>query len=94
MKCEICGLEKVKMYKHHVVPKSKGGKHGKTINCCKTCHRQLHMLFTEKDLAELSLREVIATAKMQKFIKWRQKHPDEYRSRMSKKVKEYRKYHR
>jgi len=94
MKCGICGLERGKLYRHHVKPKSKGGRHGEIVKCCKTCSQQIHMLFTEKDLVEMSLREVIATTKMQKFIKWRQKHPNEYKVRMSKKVKKYKKYHR
>jgi hypothetical protein len=52
------------------------------------------MLFTEKELAEMSLKELIANVKMQTFIKWRQKHPEEYKARMSRKVKRWKKYHR
>lgn len=94
MKCAICGLEKGKLYRHHVKPKSKGGTHGEIVKCCKTCSQQVHMLFTEKELAQMSFRELLANVKMQKFIKWRQKHPEEYTVRMSKKVKNWRKYHR
>jgi hypothetical protein len=94
MKCAICGLEKSKVYRHHIKPKSKGGKHSEIAKCCKTCHRQIHMLFTEKELAEMSLKELIANVKMQTFIKWRQKHPEEYKARMSRKVKRWKKYHR
>lgn len=70
--CPICdrqlGAENVD--KHHLVPKTHGGKEKFLIH--KICHRKIHATFTEKELekryhtwAELRAHEEIA-----KFVLW------------------------
>jgi hypothetical protein len=93
-KCGICGEEVDRLYKHHVVPKVKGGAKGETVGCCYTCNGQVHMLFNESELARMSLEELVATEQVQKYIKWRRKHPGEHRHRMSRGVKKWKRYHR
>lgn len=92
MNCQICNEEMERSFKHHVVPKCKGGK--ATIEVCYTCNGQVHMLFNEQELAAMTLDELLSIDKMRKYIKWKQKHPGEYRHRMSQDVKKWKKYHR
>lgn len=84
MLCEICSTDEA-VEKHHVVPKSKGGK--ETIDCCSDCGGQVHMLFTNEDLGKMTLTDLMNTNKMRKYIKWKQKHPGNHRHRMSNEVK-------
>lgn len=56
MRCKICGYNQKRQEvsdgliyddcfeKHHIIPKSKGGKNNKEnlINICVKCHRKLH----------------------------------------------------
>ena len=69
----------VNMTRHHVVPKSRGGNEIEEI--CKTCHRQVHALFGNKELAGAlhSLEELRAHPEMIKYIAWvRKQNPDRY----------------
>jgi hypothetical protein len=55
---------------HHLVPKSRGGV--STVYLHRACHRQIHALFTENELAK-SYSTVIALCahpEMAKFINW------------------------
>lgn len=62
-----------------MVPKSKGGK--TTEKICRTCHRQIHSLFTNKQL-EKELNSVEALKEnldIQKYLSWvKDKNPDRY----------------
>lgn len=57
--CELCGRENQSLSGHHLVPKARHNKKvkrdlGKNRNVlvmiCMPCHRQLHSLFTNKEL--------------------------------------------
>lgn len=79
--CPLCERDVLlkNLTKHHLVPKSRGGK--ETEKVCRTCHRQLHALFTNKELEkELnSVEELTANEEVQKYLKWvRKKNPDRY----------------
>jgi hypothetical protein len=91
--CQICGQELVEVFKHHVVPKSKGGRNGEVIDCCYTCNGQVHMMYSEKELSKMSLKELINTSEMKKYISWKQKHPGDYRHRLSRPTKNWKKFH-
>ena len=39
-------------HKHHLIPRSKKGKHKGTILLCASCGYMVHKLFTNKDLAK------------------------------------------
>ena len=67
--------------RHHWVPRSEGGTDWSWLHAI--CHRKLHSLFTERELAGLypdaaSLR---AEPRMARFISWVRKRPPRYRSR-------------
>jgi hypothetical protein len=64
---------------HHLIPKSKGGKVTEYLH--RICHRQIHALFTETELAaQLNTAENLkAHPEMVKFIEWvKTKHIDFY----------------
>lgn len=71
---------------HHLVPKSKGGKATALLH--RICHRQLHALFTETELAEkyASLEALLADDDVREFVQWVRTKPDGFyeRTRSSK----------
>ncbi|MCG8326165.1 MAG: HNH endonuclease [Chitinophagales bacterium] len=72
--CLICerklGTQNVS--KHHLIPKSQGGKNTKTILIHNICHQKIHSVFSEKELErEFNTVEKIKNSEeMIKFIKW------------------------
>ena len=48
--CGLCGheYERRELTKHHLVPKSRGGRETELI--CRPCHAQIHAVYTEKEL--------------------------------------------
>lgn len=79
--CPICGRDMIagaSVNRHHFIPKSRGGKAQEEVHV--VCHRQLHALWTEKELEqEFSDPEIIkADPRMIKFIAWIQKKPNEF----------------
>lgn len=70
--CPLCDrvIPEGQIEHHHLVPKSKGGK--VTIALHRVCHRQIHAVFTDGQLAKTfstitALREDPA---IQKFVGW------------------------
>ena len=73
--CLICArdLERAKnVSKHHLIPKSKGGRNTATILIHNICHQKIHSVFTEKELRDEYhiVEKIIAHEEMTKFIKW------------------------
>ena len=66
---------------HHLVPKSHGGK--QTVVLHRICHRQIHALFNETELAHRlnSVESLRASEELQRFIKWVRSKPDEFYER-------------
>jgi hypothetical protein len=93
MKCLICETDEA-VEKHHVLPKSKGGRGQDTIECCSDCGGQVHMLFTNAELAIMTLEDLISNERMKKYVVWKRKHPGPHKHRMSSGVKDWKKYHR
>jgi hypothetical protein len=78
--CPLCGRLMFKgdsVDRHHWQPKSRGGKAADYLH--RTCHRKLHSLFTDKELAaEMATpAQVLRHPEMQKFIKWVRHQPPE-----------------
>ncbi len=75
--CPVCDRECdwVEGSRHHVLPKSQGGRETQTI--CRDCHRQIHRLFTVKELARQykTLEALKVTPEMQTWIHWVRKRP-------------------
>jgi hypothetical protein len=64
---------------HHLKPREKGGTAEHKTPMCKPCHKQLHAMFSNNDLAKLydSLESLRAAPMLQPFLKWiRKQKPD------------------
>ena len=49
--CELCEREDVETTVHHLLPKEMGGTFGPTANLCIPCHKQIHALYTNEEIA-------------------------------------------
>jgi hypothetical protein len=90
--CPICDRPIPESQKdaHHLIPKSKGGKTTEYLH--RICHRQIHALFTETELA-IQFNTVIALKQLpeiQGFIQWVKTKPNHFyeNSRKSTRLKE------
>lgn len=82
--CPLCGREMIEgstVNKHHLIPKSLGGKETFLIHV--VCHGKIHSVFTERELfhhyhtfERLKEHEEIA-----KFIKWVRKKDPEFKTK-------------
>lgn len=75
--CELCGRQDVETTVHHLLPKEMGGTFGETANLCIPCHKQIHALYTNQEIAArlTTLKELREDEKLSSFIKWIQKQP-------------------
>jgi hypothetical protein len=74
---------------HHLVPKSHGGVQTAVMH--RICHRQIHALFTETELARqyATVEALKQPEEMARFIRWVQTKPDAFfeKSRKSQRLK-------
>ncbi len=63
---------------HHLIPKSKGGKTTEYLH--RICHKQIHALFTETELAQQYHHAQILRdhPEMKKFIQWVSSKPNSF----------------
>lgn len=75
---------------HHLVPKSKGGRHTEFLH--RICHRQVHALFTETELARqyATVEALLAHPEMARFVAWVRTKPDDFfeRTRKSQRLRQ------
>ena len=66
---------------HHLVPRMKGGK--LTVAMHRICHRQVHALFSETELARdfSTPQALLASAEIRKFVEWVRTKPDDFYER-------------
>ena len=87
-RCALCGrvVPDDQRDKHHLIPKSEGGKETAVLH--RICHRQIHALFTESELAHdyATIDALMTNDAIRRFVKWvRNKPPGFYeRTRRSK----------
>lgn len=78
--CPICDRSIPESQKdaHHLIPKSKGGKTTEYLH--RICHKQIHALFTETELAQQYHHAQILREhpEMMKFIQWVKNKPDAF----------------
>lgn len=69
---------------HHLIPKSKGGRHTEYLH--RICHRQIHALFTETELARQlnSVEALLAHPDIALFVSWVKGKPDDFMERTRK----------
>ncbi|MGB3297170.1 MAG: HNH endonuclease [Phormidesmis sp.] len=82
--CLLCDRNCPKLTEHHLTPKQETKRRhkrrnkydraglGPTIDICPPCHKQIHTLFTNKELAaDLSSADLLKShPDLQKFLKW------------------------
>lgn len=78
--CPLCErvIPKSQQDEHHLVPKVKGGKETKTLH--RICHRQIHALFSEAELAQQyrTTEALLAHPEVRKFVNWVKHKPPEF----------------
>jgi hypothetical protein len=84
--CPICDrvIPNSQKDAHHLIPKSKGGRATEYLH--RICHRQIHALFSETELAKsLNTAESLKThPAMQRFVSWVKNKPIAFYQRTSK----------
>ncbi len=81
MICELCDRDVEIRTKHHLIPKQKKTD-GKYAWFCIPCSKQVHALFTNKELKKYynTVSKLKAHPKVQKWIEWvRKKNPGDIR---------------
>ena len=78
--CPICerAIPDSQKDAHHLIPKSKGGKTTEYLH--RICHKQIHALFTETELAQQYHHAQILREhpEMKKLIQWVSSKPDAF----------------
>jgi hypothetical protein len=74
--CELCDRQMEFLTVHHLIPrqmaKRRGDSMGATIDICGACHKQIHTLFTNRELAQEfnSATKLKHHPGMAKFLHW------------------------
>ncbi len=78
--CTLCGRPIPSHQKdaHHLIPKSHGG--SLTVDLHRICHRQIHALFTETELARQfsTVEQLKQQDEMRHFLKWVKTKPNAF----------------
>ncbi|MEO1230490.1 MAG: HNH endonuclease [Myxococcota bacterium] len=82
--CGLCGRPMIggpSIDRHHLVPKAEGGRHAVWMH--RVCHRKIHSLLTEKELARdyHTFEALRGLEELQAFIRWIQKKDPEFVTR-------------
>lgn len=66
--------------KHHLIPKLKGGQQQDLVDLHAICHRKIHSLFDEGELARYynTIDRLLEHEDIQKFAKWVSKKDPDY----------------
>jgi 5-methylcytosine-specific restriction enzyme A len=84
--CELCLRDDVERTVHHLTPKEMGGTFLPKANLCRPCHKQIHALYSNEELAKhLNTIELLRDdQEIGKFLKWIKKQPSSRLPRVSK----------
>ncbi|MEM5369732.1 HNH endonuclease [Paraburkholderia azotifigens] len=70
--CPLCGrmIPSGQRDEHHLIPKAEGGR--ETVALHRICHRQLHALFSERELATAyaSVDRLLDNEQVKAFVNW------------------------
>lgn len=75
--CELCGRTEVETTVHHLLPKEMGGTFGATAHLCIPCHKQIHALYTNEEIATrlTTIKDLQMDEQLARFVKWIRKQP-------------------
>ncbi len=91
MSCQLCDRDVKQLTVHHLVPrqtvKRKQAESGETIDICSPCHRQIHTLYSNLELAKHlnTIDKLQSEPKMRKFLGWIRKQDPSKKVRIRKK---------
>ena len=80
--CSFCGREVPLNKRHHLIPRMKHNNRMKRlhtkeelmaqVDSCPSCHKQVHAIFTEKELAETfnTVAKLLEHPEIRKFVDW------------------------
>ena len=76
-KCELCCRKNIELTEHHLVPKEYGGNNLDIAMLCILCHKQVHALYGNRELAVrlYNIERLKNDVKIKKFLKWIKKQP-------------------
>jgi len=78
--CPLCdrAIPPAQRDQHHLVPKSKGGRHTEFLH--RVCHRQIHALLTEGELARqyATVEALLQHPELQAFVAWVKTKPENF----------------
>jgi 5-methylcytosine-specific restriction enzyme A len=75
--CELCYRTNVEITIHHLTPKELGGTFLPTAKLCLPCHKQIHAIYTNEELATRmnTIERLRDDDTIKKFVRWIQKQP-------------------
>jgi 5-methylcytosine-specific restriction enzyme A len=75
--CELCVREDVETTVHHLLPKEMGGTFGPTADLCIPCHKQIHALYSNAEIAArlTTISELKEDDQLSRYLKWICKQP-------------------
>lgn len=84
--CPLCGRPippAAPQSRHHLVPRLRGGKGGAVVLLHTICHKEIHAVLTEAELARgfNTVEALRAHPRLAKFIRWVAKRPPEFNSK-------------
>ena len=86
MKCALCEREITEGLgsEHHLVPKVNGGNHGACVFLHEICHKQVHALFDNKNLAKRldTIKKLREHRDIQRFLVWISDKPPEFNTKI------------
>ena len=78
--CPLCerAIPQAQRDAHHLVPKCKGGRRTEYLH--RVCHRQIHALLTETELARQydTVEALLAHPELSAFVAWVRTKPDDF----------------
>ncbi len=78
--CPLCerAIPPAQRDAHHLIPKSKGGRQTEVLH--RVCHRQIHALLSETELARRynTVDALLAHPELQAFVAWVKTKPDDF----------------
>jgi 5-methylcytosine-specific restriction enzyme A len=75
--CELCFRTDVEITIHHLTPKEVGGAFLPTAKLCLPCHKQIHAIYTNEELAARmnTIERLRDDDTIKKFVRYIQKQP-------------------
>lgn len=70
--CRLCGRSPVETTVHHLIPKEMGGTFLPTASLCIPCHKQIHALYPNEELAARlhTIEDLQADEQIGRYLKW------------------------